>query len=453
MTGGLPQARGFAGGAGKGLPARAGPFGAGRWAPWFVLALAVGGLVRPAPGQVEPSTEPQGVVSVRELLELEGCGPLLQQAQSGPLSRADEARLAWAVTRVAPWQLSGETGRQPVSADDWRKPELVVGRAVRLRGRLIQFEVEPLAGEIAQRWDFSELYRGRLQLEGTSIEVDVVSRQAPREWQAQPPGAVLAGGWGVMMGADVQASPVRPRVVLSRWQWYADQPPELADFDRGLWNQVQDRTRLTAADHEPFFALLKLVSREPAEPPAKATSDSVVPLFNEPASQRGRVVRLAGTARRIVRIAIENADTRKATGLDHYFEVEFFTPDSQRSPLVVCAPRLAEGIVPGENQSQPIRLAGVFFKVWAYRSRAGVQATDEGRGQLQLAPLIIAPVVARGAEPAPPSGRIGFWLLVALGLGGTGLVTWLAVWRGGVPNRAAVPRGSESPDFSHLNPE
>src|SRR5207249_1387667 len=83
---------------------------------------------------------------------------------------------------------------------------------------------------------------------------------------------------------------------------------------------------------------------------------SVAPLFNDAQRQIGRLFVFDGAARRIVRIETgsrsddgSKSDIASHFGVDHYFEMEVFTDDSQNYPLVFCVRDLPDGFPVGDS--------------------------------------------------------------------------------------------------------
>ncbi len=159
---------------------------------------------------------------------------------------------------------------------------------------------------------------------------------------------------------------------------------------------------------------------------------SVAPLFNEPESQIGRLIVVDGRARRIVRVELGEKlgggqnDVARRFGINHYYEMEVFTDDSQNYPLIFCVRKIPDDFPKGGMIDVPVRVAGFFFKDWLYRTRrsGNEEVADEtpgGAGRAQYAPLLI------GNEPvvlaAPRRGRAGIGRIIAgslflLALGG-----------------------------------
>ena len=101
-----------------------------------------------------------------------------------------------------------------------------------------------------------------------------------------------------------------------------------------------------------------------------------VDLFQHPESYKGRPVKLAGNIRRLVSIpAGENL-----YGLETLYEAWLFADDSQNNPAVIVCSSIPSEMPTGDNLSEPGRVTGYFFKMYAYR------AQDTTR----VAPLILA---------------------------------------------------------------
>jgi hypothetical protein len=122
---------------------------------------------------------------------------------------------------------------------------------------------------------------------------------------------------------------------------------------------------------------------------------SVAPLFNVPEAQIGELVVVDGTARSVARVEARSqadgsrtSDLARRFGIDHYYELEVFTDDSQNYPLVFCVRELPAGFPSGGAIHVPVRVAGFFFKDWLYHTR-GSQQSDVAGVRAQYAPLLI----------------------------------------------------------------
>ncbi|MDO5567529.1 MAG: hypothetical protein Q4G59_12785, partial [Planctomycetia bacterium] len=154
-----------------------------------------------------------------------------------------------------------------------------------------------------------------------------------------------------------------------------------AELSPEVRRQIMSSLRLTKADTDAFYGLLLAGSRagspqlfreakvylttmenNPAYCPA-------VELFNRPQHYQGKLVLLRGHARRVERIPVGDEEIRKRYGIDSYYQIIFFTPDSQGNPLVVCVPQLPQGMPVGSGKQyrEEIEVAAFFLKSWAYR--------------------------------------------------------------------------------------
>ena len=201
---------------------------------------------------------------------------------------------------------------------------------------------------------------------------------------------------------------------------------------------------LTSRSRESFYQILAAVGRaEPGELLATAEADlgrsgrdrfSVVPLFNDPESMRGRLVVLSGTAREVLLVHVPDRDIRDRFGIDHYYQVSLFTEDSQDNPLVFCVRDIPPGMPTGAGPgyAEDVTVAGFYFKPWAYRSRAAVEDEPaEGASKIgvsiRLAPLLIGrevqwhPSEVRGNNSMAAAAAAGALLLLVA-------VVWLVLW-------------------------
>jgi hypothetical protein len=189
------------------------------------------------------------------------------------------------------------------------------------------------------------------------------------------------------------------------------------------------RQQLKAATNPEQQALAKEVLRK-----AATGSYSVVPLFNDAPNQIGRLFVFDGTARRVVRVEVGEgsaggpSDIAERFGIDHYYEMDVFTEDSQNYALVFCFRELPDGFPQGNGLHAPVRVAGFFFKDWRFRARGS--NNDEGRNEsksdaadidpARVAPLLIgrAPLVLQPEQGSSSLSRYVGAGLFLLALGG-----------------------------------
>jgi hypothetical protein len=226
-------------------------------------------------------------------------------------------------------------------------------------------------------------------------------------------------------------------------------------FDTELFADVIDKQRLRGEENEVFYALLGAVGKTPASQlvrlaraglndyAARRLSGagdtlrdrqvaraiqaelaksrySVAPLFIDGAVERGDLIVLDANVRRAVRVDAADSDAAARHGLDHYYELEAFTEDSQNLPIVFVVRELPPGFPVGDAIRQPARLAGFFLKQWAYRGRT---RTDEGDDRRQFAPLLVGRAPIPLAMPETSAMRPG----TILGIAGVGALTATAV--------------------------
>jgi hypothetical protein len=170
---------------------------------------------------------------------------------------------------------------------------------------------------------------------------------------------------------------------------------------------------------------------------------SVAPMFNEPADSVGKFFVIEGIARRAVRIVVEpNSQAMLAAGegappLTHYYELDVFPTDGQNNPVICCVARLPEGFPTGDLIREPVRVAGIFLKKWAYARRP--EADGAGALPERIAPplMLAAEPIWLESAPAAPGDR-GLWAGLAILAGGA--VVALVLWRTARRDRLARQR-------------
>jgi hypothetical protein len=157
-----------------------------------------------------------------------------------------------------------------------------------------------------------------------------------------------------------------------------------------------------------------------------------------------------------MRIVIEEPLSKSdsnVSAIGAYYELDVFTTDVQNPLAVCCVARLPDGFPTGEVINEPVRVAGVFFKKWAYLARTDDTA-DNDRGSRRLTPPILIaaePGWLRIKDKGVASQR-GLWG----GLAFLGLVTilWVVLARVARRDRLAYGRqaryDSRLPDLPEL---
>jgi hypothetical protein len=371
----------------------------------------------------------------------------LDQFERGQIAGAEAARLGDSEEKI-----------QPHAGELLRMEGVVTG----------QSEISRQAGAEA-----AALWRYELELSPHEV-VTVISAHAPRLWSRRP--SLHEPVQVICVWAGFPASrPTRPVVLVNRLRWYptTDVPTGVAwlaanGFDAALLDDVRPVSGFgkphESRENEAFYAGLAAVRRGDAadlrrlaneevvgsvkrwrekasttpavdgtpsreariaaavERSARRGVSSVGPMYLAPAETMGRLVLIEGVARRAVRVAVD--DETDGGDLEEYYELDLFTPDSENLPVICCAVSLPAGFPTGDRINEPLRVAGVFLKRWAYLGRPD---TADGEGPERIAaPLVLAaePQWLRSAE-ATPDGRRGLWIGIAF-VGALALI-WLAV--------------------------
>ena len=152
---------------------------------------------------------------------------------------------------------------------------------------------------------------------------------------------------------------------------------------------VQDNTTFRAAESTAWFQILQEVSRSTFTELA-SQSTAVVgyrQLADQPDAYRGQVVSLQGTMARAQWVPA----ARNEFEVQGYGQCWLRTDDGVE-PVVVYTPRREPDLADCQDRSVQVRVVGVFFKRWAYRSLEG----------LRTAPLVIG-LLQTGAARSIPS--------------------------------------------------
>lgn len=233
--------------------------------------------------------------------------------------------------------------------------------------------------------------------------------------------------------ADPLADAAVPDAVLIEQEpepFAVEKGAELAATAASL-DRVRDDTVFREADRDAWFQIWKSL-RDKGQPPAEAAPwVSFAELFGQPRSFRGRAVALAGTLRRLERVAAPNNDY----GIDGYWQGWLEPEGGPASPIVVYFLEIPDDMPSGLTIAEQVDVTGYFFKRWAYAAKDTVR----------LAPLVMA------AEPRwmpRPPARPAIDFVAALTTGTilmVMLVTLVGIWlaRRGPSPPAAAPADLE----------
>jgi hypothetical protein len=277
---------------------------------------------------------------------------------------------------------------------------------------------------LAQRFGFEHYYRCELKLSGSATPVVVYTRLVPEAWREGVEIPQRGGALGIFLKlSSTDPALPAPLFVAPRLAWYPAGLLGDLGMDFGLMATLKENRPLLGEEQEAFYQLLSAVGRaKPGELLRQADAElrrsgrrsiSVVPLFNQPEQQSGRLVVLEGSARSVVEVPIDDPELAARLGINHYYQITLFTygtpqetdADSQGNPLVVCVRELPAGMPVGDDPgyTEQVRVAGFYFKKWSYPIlRPGEKSV------LQLAPLVI------GQKPLWCAGSGGHWRGISL---------------------------------------
>lgn len=264
-------------------------------------------------------------------------------------------------------------------------------------GTLDKLDPIPLNEQEKERAGSSEIYRAQITTDaGAAITVytgAVPSFKAPAAFSSE--GAALSrrvAGVGIRFGQERSEPGAEPHAALlsPRLEWIPPETPlgaaglDLSSYeDAPVYpidalekeksperrKEFARALRWTRDDRRPFYGTLAAVKRMRPGADAREPLRDVVPLFNRPEENQGRLASFSGWARRVNLVLVEDPDVRAATGLDRYYQIFVYTNDSQGWPLTLCAPELPDGMTVGGGREyrRNVDISGYFYKTWAYR--------------------------------------------------------------------------------------
>jgi len=347
------------------------------------------------------------------------------------------------------------------------------GRMFQLFGEARSWQRLPVAPETARRYGHDFIYRIEIASSIDQRPLFVYARELPSSWPIEPP------------SSDLPRLPVRcDAIFLKSGQavgektglyfasdhlaWYPSDPLPLpwavsADlaslgahqFDATLLDTLSPRPQLTHEDSECFHQMLTTARRMAVGSVGTNKGLPELPLesaLTKPAELRARRFRVTGTARRALRIEIEDPQERQRLGIQHYFEVECMVPTRREMvdrdsgiaytsfPVTLCLPELPASIPQGDEIRVDIEAEGIFLKLWSFQNDylvpiktaenssppANTMSTAKKEAAMrQLAPLLIGIRIHELAPASPVRQGWSSWALLgvfALALAGA---SWL----------------------------
>jgi len=140
-----------------------------------------------------------------------------------------------------------------------------------------------------------------------------------------------------------------------------------------LFSGIQDDTPSSSEEMLCCLHLLGILQKSDLAVLRKASEGRVsyAQLFRQPEYYRGRLVTVAGTVRRVHRLALPE----NQYGLTQYYQVWLFSYDNPGTPLVVYCLDLPKGFPTGMTLEEEAEATGFFFKRWVYPARDTLRTT------------------------------------------------------------------------------
>ncbi len=330
---------------------------------------------------------------------------------------------------------------------------LQAGQLVRLRAQLKQIESIHVTDELRQRFHSAQLFRCRCRLSDSedSKEFTLLANKIPQRWL--PLIALREFGEQITCTAVVLSSGNPGDVVLQtdRIAWHptaTDTQFEIETdhvllarhgMDIGQLDEVKPKGRLSVHDRAAFYQMLLATARIPSSEVMSVSEQvNVTDLLQDSESHRGKFYRIEGTARRCVKILVDEDQLREHQVGSYYELVVFQDPDALvkiRSkeddtgkyfttyPVVVCVRTLPDRFPQGEDIQAAVRVTGSYLKLWAYPSE--FMQSDGGQA-LQFSPLLIGdkPQLINPPTARDPFHARGFAIAFAVSLIGLAALIW-----------------------------
>ena len=368
---------------------------------------------------------------------------------------------------------------------EWQLPDeenQLRGELLRITGRLRSITTIKALADTSSKLGFDRYFALSIEDPQTQFEFTVVSSVLPatleKASRTSSTSTYECDERVVATGLFVRANWLDKTATLltSEIQWFPDASSPLvvsADHaylaglgvDIGQLDHLVDRRPLEANERECFYQVLLAMGRRPENAP-RASVSGAIDLLQSPTKHRGRLYTVTGTARRAIRVAVDDPDIVERLGITHYYEIEVFDararvevqrPGNNQNavfnsyPLVFCTRTIPDWMPTGDVVHQDVTMTGVYLKLWSYRSGflSKSQRRNNEREQLQISPLLIAkspdraPATATSNPTADLAVGIGFGVILAL--------LSLFVWRSNRGDRRfrerTLRRFEQDPEF------
>jgi len=402
---------------------------------------------------------------LRSLIDGRRLGPDEDEILLDILHRVDQIteQRQWKWQRFdVPWRALAET------------PQRHRAHFFHLSGTVTGVELVRIPEDLARHQSFNAYYRLTFELADSPLPVVVLSRSVPDAWRQ----LIRKGdGRGLRTRAELyglflkvgEQTDEGPQLVFAarRIGWrpesaskelgVSDDQVYLArlGMDVGLFDRVRNATEI---ETESFYRLMAAVSNASHDEFAKRArrERSLAPILTPPPPKRpyGQLFSFQGIARKVTRIDVESEDVRTRLGIEYYYQIVLFVPERvearapvegaepiiyERYPVVFCVRELPPGLPVGDDVDQLVRIDGVLYSTWEYRSEFMNRKTRELLSQkqdgtrppepfVQHSPLLIGQrpevIQVEYGQTNTTAGLIigGLFALALIGV-------WYGVWR------------------------
>jgi hypothetical protein len=461
----------------------------------LLLAARLGAVYGQEAAQTPDEAPASGESSPRELLDLFGIDESFFAGfkDDAPVESELEklASLLYRLRRIPRQTL--EEHAQPLRivlrAEDRNR---IRGEIVDVSGYVRRATRVKLPEALAAKYEFDACYRCEMMTHLGAV-VTVYVSSVPSAWELDAPIAERGAALGTFVkmvggvrlegdGEETAGDRSEGQLMFAadRFSWHPDVLLGRLGMDFSLFEGVSDRTglderecfyRMLAAVHEAEAGrieragrahlaerrefLERLARNRELGPKRRAAAerelarvetgaDDVVPLFNDPAAQRGKLFVLPGEALRAIEVRVDDPDIVKRFGIDHYYEVEIVTADSQNNPIVCCVAELPPNMPLGESIHENVRVTGFFLKSWAYETPESSSGGAKRSNRQQLAPLVLAKSVEVLGDPVPEPTSPVWAIAVAAAVVVFAAAAWF-VKRGDFRARARLAESRQAP--------
>lgn len=243
------------------------------------------------------------------------------------------------------------------------------------------------------------LYRCEVALVAGGPPATIVSMRIPSQLVGRDNLDERIGVQGLLVKNAGTAEAPHPVLYARRLAWYPHNYLGDLGMDYALFDDVRREAHDLKQERECFYQLLatmrkadftRLLNEPFANRDPKSGELSIVPLFNDPLSMRGKLVELVGTARRAVAVVVNDADIQERFGIKQYHEVSIYTADSQQNPLIFNLLELPPDFPEGEDIHATVRIPGTLLTGFYYHRDATPDEQAQGiKPKPQKAPLLI----------------------------------------------------------------